>query len=671
MDTRHLDLLRHVPVFAVRSLLLPHVPAETNLKGMRGTELIALVNNTPAIIPKMAEELYEEYRYGGRASFYIYLFNTIPNGAEILDVEAWNGILERIQDEESPECLFVRVLDTEPLDNGIDEIHFKYHTPFQYIETENEHPETLYELHYGFLWINQDNLYMVVMTNKESVNHILESAVNSMIGCIPASVRLPKEFINNQFAIEDISRGSWYDVLTDVSRTASADDLMEKAGDEIRHLEATSDRKAGLYRENITEDIKSKLGVYLDKGKIFLTKTVSASSLRKWMYSRLHPLILQLQHLPPEDVITMTTEALPPELDLSETGEILFREIASDIVKKRRNLDRTIRISTQPGRLYSSLKTHFIKPQLTIYCEECSSVSAGYCPSCGTGEMDAGKILKCRDCGKEVSGANSKLICIAGHVVNVAYPETKLVLRPKYAMQVEIAKLILRDAHEEFNIEEEFFWIDSFELKYRINRQKVEFLPDDIDEYRALPLIEDVADIWDRALRKVIATKEKCDTNKGSPRTEDCLQCYNQNLGRLCIPKIFRALSPTFSPTPHGGSEYGDIPIDIHLRGQRKSFIGLAKTDQTTRLSNNTERPNKKADDWVAQIIRQAIRDQTVEIFGLVNPKPLNQEFKATVRLVAKMDDKPFIIFGRDELTRMLCAILRNPVHEQLARNVL
>jgi hypothetical protein len=145
-----------------------------------------------------------------------------------------------------------------------------------------------------------------------------------------------------------------------------------------------------------------------------------------------------------------------------------------------------------------------------------------------------------------------------------------------------------------------------------------------------------------------------------------------QNLEWLCIPKLFRALVPAFSPTPHGGSEFGDIAIDIHIRGQRKSFIGIAKTDKTSRLRNYVEEPIlKKSDAWIAQIIRQAIRDQAVEVFGLVNPRPLNQEFKATVRLVAKLDSKPFIVFGRDDLTRMLCVMLRDPVHEQLARAVL
>ncbi len=671
MEARYLDMLQHVPVFAVRTLLTGNIPSDVNLKGMRGSELIDLVDRTPTITSDMVEVLYEEYRYGGRASFYLYLFKNIPNGTNILDIGTWNSVLENLQDTDSSDCLSVTVLDIEQLEQDIDEIHFKYITPYNYIDITNEHPEMVYEVNYGFIWINQPNLYMVVMTKRETVNGVIETAVNNILGCSPSPVRLPRTFVNDQFPIEDISRGSWYDVKNDVSRTTSGEDLMEKVGDEIRQLEESSDRVAGLYREQITSRIKSKLGVHLEKGKIFLTKTISASLLRTWMYSRLHPLILRLQQLPPEDVILMSTDPLPEGMDLSARGEMLFREIASNIVRKRRNPDRVVRISTQPAKVYASLKDYFIDPQVHIFCEDCGSSSAAYCPDCETEELKLDRdVLKCPNCNIEISGAHSRVKCLAGHEIIVMNPESKLSLIPKFALQDEVARIIARDTHELFNVDEEFFWIDSVELKYLLNRHQVEYLPEDIDEFRNLPSREAFADIWDRASRKINTTKEKCEVNHSNPRALDCQQCFEQNLGRLCIPKLFRALVPDFSPTPHGGSEYGDIPIDVHLRGNRKSFIGIAKTDQTTRWKNDVEVPNKKADDWIAQIIRQAIRDQTVEIFSLVNPRPLNQEFKATVRLVAKMDNKPFVVFGRDDLTRMLCAMMRDPLHQQLERTI-
>lgn len=54
------------------------------------------------------------------------------------------------------------------------------------------------------------------------------------------------------------------------------------------------------------------------------------------------------------------------------------------------------------------------------------------------------------------------------------------------------------------------------------------------------------------------------------------------------------------------------------------------------------------------------------ETFGLIDPKPLNADFRDTVRMLAKMDEKPFVVFGQDELTQMFCSMLLNEDHRTL-----
>ncbi len=256
--------------------------------------------------------------------------------------------------------------------------------------------------------------------------------------------------------------------------------------------------------------------------------------------------------------------------------------------------------------------------------------------------------------------------CLAGHDVLIQNPESKLILKPKSNMQAAVARLII-DVHEAYNEQEEFFWIDSIELMYKRNDQHIEFLPVDIDEFRLLPTRNIVpVELWASATRKIAELGEKCSHNRNNPTVADCLECNQRNLGRLCIPKVFRALSPTYYPTPHGGSEYGDVAFTISIHGVRKSFIGLAKTIETTTRRGGTEKPNQNAEKWTYQILRQGIRDQAVETFGLIDPKPLNAEFRDTVRMLAKMDGKPFVVFGQEELTRMLCSMLLDNNHSQL-----
>jgi hypothetical protein len=632
---------------------------------MNRTDLITLVDQTPDITSAQVDELYEDYRYGGRASFYIFIFRAQPGAADPLDVDAWNAILEDLQDSDAPDYLAVKALDTAPLHNHIDEIHFNFRTSHQYEEVENGNLETVLELNHVFLWINKISLYMVVMTRREEINNLLIKATNILLNCIPVPVKLSKSFVNNQFPLEDISRGSWYDVDKDISWTASGEDLMNKQGDDVRRLEENNERVAGLYKERISDTIQSKLGVHLEKGKIYLTRTIRASILKNWVSTRLHTLILEMQNLPPEDVIYLSPESLE-ELNLTGTAQAFFQEIASGILKKRQNPERQIKISAQPARIYSSLRSYFIKPVVSIFCEECETKSLAYCSQCGWGEYELiGTILRCNVCGNEVSGM-ATLRCMAGHDILIQNPENKLILKPKSNMQVAIARLI-RDANEVYNEREEFFWIDSTELFYKRNDQKIEFLPDEIDEYSSLPLRDNIpVDLWDRATKCVIKMGEKCAYNNNNPTAADCIDCNQRNLGRLCIPKVFRSLSPNFFPTPHGGSEYGDIAITITINGTRKSFIGLAKTIDTTAKRGGVEKPNQNAEKWIYQILGQAIRDQAVETFGLIDPKPINAEFRDTVRMLAKMDEKPFIVFGQDEITRMLCSMLLDNAHHNL-----
>ncbi|MHB0966132.1 MAG: hypothetical protein ACYC36_06715 [Bellilinea sp.] len=665
MEAIYLDMLKRVPVFAVRYLLSSHVPPDINLKSMNRAELITRVDQIPAITPDMVEELYEDYRYGGRASFYLYLFKAHPNQADPLDVDSWNVILEDLQDENTPDYLAVKVIDTIPLDNGIDEIHINFRTSHQYEEVENGNLESIFELNHGFLWINMNSLYMVVMTRREEINNIIERTVHRLLNCIPVPVKLPKTFVNNQFPLEDISRGSWYDVEKDVSWTASGEDLMRKQGNEVRRLEENNERVAGLYSEQISQTIRSKLGVHLEKGKIYLTSTIRASALKTWMSTRLHTLILELQNLPPEDMIYLSSDTLN-DLSLTSPAENFFQEIASGILKKRKNPEKQIKISVQPARLYSSLRSYFNKPLVSIFCDVCGTRSGAVCTQCGSGEHESnGGTLRCNNCGNEVSG-EATVRCTAGHNIRIQNPERKLILKPKLNMQLAVARFI-RGVGETYNDREEFFWIDSIELMYKSNDHQVEFLPDDIDEYRLLPKRNIVPDeLWDSAMQKVTKLGEKCSYNGNNPTAADCLECNQRNLARLCIPKVFRTLSSSYYPTPHGGSEYGDVSMTISIKGARKSFIGLAKTIETTTRRGGVERPNQNADKWTNQILRQAIRDQAVETFGLIDPRPLNAEFRDIVRMLAKMDDKPFVIFGHEELTRMLCSMLLTEDHRSL-----
>ena len=672
----NLDKLRHVPVFAVRELLKTVLGEAVPISGRTGEELIELAAETPKITERVIDELFEEFRYGGRASFYIYLFFGEPEIDNVPNVLLWNATLADIQaDDDKEGDLTVEVCDTETLEQGIVEVRYKYQTVHEYIEPENELPASVSELNFGFLWLNLDNRYIVIMSKYDKVNSIIVDAVHSLIGCQPSPVRLPRRFVNTHFQLEDIRRGSWYDGRTRIRRSIAGDALLDMARNEVLERDQESERTAALYNERVRDDLESKLGIHLKKGKIYLTRTIRASDLRQWMYSRLHPLILHLQGLSPAQAVRVSSAPLP-QLGLSGRGEGFFREIVGGILMKQQDRDDPVRLGAGDNEVFASMRRYFLDPEPSFFCAVCEEISPICCPKCGGDNVSSySRHLKCRDCGEKLSGPRAEVQCLRGHPSEVDRPETQLVLRPNYNLQQEVARFINSETEANFNPDEEFFWVDSTEMQYTRNAVQTVFLPNELEEFAALPAHNEIPDaLWEKALDLVHKMKEKCKIDlpehRGQPRRVDCEQCYEQNLNRLCIPKLFRALDSDFMPLPHGGMEFGDAGLSITIGGTSKMFIGIAKSAYPRKplAEQQITHSDQMANEILQQTVRQALKDQRVEVFGIVTPRPLHPEFQGSIRMLSKMGQKPVVFFGHEDLTRMCCALLMDPAHQSLGQ---
>jgi hypothetical protein len=669
----NLDKLRHVPVFAVRDLLKIVLRDAAPLTGRTGEELIELAAERPEITEQAIDDLFEEFRYGGRASFYIYLLFGEPQIDLVPNVLIWNATLTDIQADDEKENLRVEVCDIEALEWGIVEVRYKYQTVYEYIDPETELPASVSELNFGFLGLDLDNRYVVIMSKYDKVNSIMIEAVHTLTGCQPSPVRLSKGFVNTHFHLEDIRRGSWYDGRTRIRRSIAGDDLLAIAGSEVLEQDQESERTAALYNERVRDDLESRLGIHLKRGKIYLTRTIRASDLRQWMYARLHPLILHLQGLSPAEAVRVSGAPLP-QLVFSGRGEGFFREIVSGILMKQQNRDELVRLSAGDNEVFASMRRYFLDPEPFFFCEVCEETSPICCPECGGDDVGAySRYLKCRDCGETLSGPRVEVQCLRGHTSEMDRPEAQLVLRPNYNMQQEVARFINSDTKANFNPDEEFFWIDSTELQYTRNAVQAVFLPDELEEFAALPARNELPDaLWEEALDLVHKMKEKCKIDlpehRGQPRRVDCEQCYEQNLGRLCIPKLFRALDSDFMPLPHGGMEFGDAGLSITIGGTSKMFIGIAKSAYPRKpiADQQITHSDPMANEILQQTVRQALKDQRVEVFGIATPRPLHPEFQGSIRMLSKMGLKPVVFFGHEDLTRMCCALLMDPIHQSL-----
>jgi hypothetical protein len=659
-EPEYFNILQHVPVFAILTLLKRVVGNDARFNNMSGEELIQEVRHTPDISEEDVRRLFEEYRYGGRACFYIYLFLSNPEVEQIPQVDDWNRVLaEVVQQVDGGEDIDITVKDIQQLREHIVEIRFKYQTVHKFIEPEFESATSVAELEYGFLWLNLHDLYMVLMVKEEAVSPIIERAVNALTRCIPLHVRLTKEFVRQNFNDEDLTGLSTTDPKNKISQRLSGDNLYGIMREEINESFENKDTRGGRYKEEIREGLESQLGLQLSKGKIYLTKTLSTTYLRLWMYNRLHPLILALKNAEPAQAVQMLTEPID-ELDLEITGENIFREIAGGIIELRDHPDGVKALGYKTGQLVSNLRQYFFPPDTQIFCEECGMGSKVLCVACESDNIKAfTKGFECRNCGHTSLVPDARAKCIEGHEIFVPNPEECLVLTPKSTLLQTVTGYIRERTGIPVNPEEEFFWIDVAGLHYARNTNQYYFLPEDFDEVRRLPRADDIPQgEWRQLLQQVQSMKEKCRLNRNNPTKEQCIACDAHDTKNMCIPKLFMSLSADFSPAPHGGAEFGDVGMQLTLQGRARTFLGMAKSKGEKIGEGKVTHSSSLGKEWVSQIVRQALNDNRVEVFGIITPKTLDPEYFASIKLLAGKSNKPFVYFGEDVLTRMFYSLV-------------
>lgn len=187
----NLARLYHLPVFALRDLLQSRDPGR-KLGHLCQSELVGEADRMPAITEADVEELYENYRYGRRLSFYLYL---LPNGLAEPDIEEFQGALDDLAElnhlnladkiavdidyeaDTSPNQVIL--LDEEDLD-GVREIRFRYCIARHFLNADEQLDHVL-ETRYGFLWLDLDLGYLAILSRDERVNGLLTRALSNCL----------------------------------------------------------------------------------------------------------------------------------------------------------------------------------------------------------------------------------------------------------------------------------------------------------------------------------------------------------------------------------------------------------------------------------------------------------------------------------------------------------
>jgi hypothetical protein len=490
----NLGKLYHLPVFALRELLESRVSGR-KFGHLRQGELMREVDQTPAVTEADVDELYENYRYGRRLSFYLYL---LPGGLTKPRTEEFQTALHELADTDRPGLLDVIasgadyeadsspnqviLLDEEDL-NGIHEIRFRYSIVHRFVNVDDELDQVL-EARYGFLWLDVDLGYLAILSRDERVNGLLTRALSKCLQAIPLPIRFPREVLDQHFSIEKAKRLAYYDPGTGVRRSISGQGLWQKLEDEIVAREQQYARPGSLYDEEVADGVTSGLGVASRKGKIYLTKTLPTSLVRAWARQRLPDLVRDVKGLRASrpDFFSRSTESIN-RMRLPAAGKAAITSIVGALLQTEREDLTSLGLSRTALAIYEALAGKYFSPYLRSQCGECDE-TAELCPYCESPSLDLGEQhVTCRGCGATISDDESVVLrCMNGHVTSVPQEEA-FSIAPNHWLQKRMAR-IFAEIGQSWSKTDDYFHIEGSTL-YRLKRGRIstEKLPQLVQNY--------------------------------------------------------------------------------------------------------------------------------------------------------------------------------------------
>ena len=490
----NLRKLYHLPVFALREMLESRVSGR-KLGHLRQGELVREADKAPAITEADVEDLYENYRYGRRLSFYLYL---LPSDLAEPGIEKVQSVLDELAEMNRPGLLDkiaansgyeadtspnqIILLDEEDLD-GTREIRFRYYITHRFVNAD-EQMDQVFETRYGFLWLDLSLGYLAILSRDERMNSLLTRALSECLQAIPLPIRFPREVLDQHFSIEKVKRLAYYDPSSGVRRSISGRGLWQKFEDEIVAREQQYTRPGSLYEEEVADGVISGLGVASSKGKIYLTKTLPTSLVRTWARQRLPDLVRDVKDLKADrpDFFNRSIETIN-RMRLSPAGKAAIIGVVEALLQTGREELTSQSLPQAALAIYKALAGKYFTPYLRAQCSECDE-TAELCPYCESQALDFGEQhVTCKECGAIISDDESvALRCMNGHITSVPQAEA-FSIAPNHWLQKRMAR-IFAEIGQSWSKQDDYFHIEGSTL-YRLKRgeNSIKGLPQLVQNY--------------------------------------------------------------------------------------------------------------------------------------------------------------------------------------------
>lgn len=606
-------------------------------------QLIKLIESTTLFSDEDINNAYELYRYGLKPGFT--LFSISSKYQEISKTKIVQKIKEYLasvvyDEEESYKNL--RYKTESEIDQNVIEYDFTYLSKYNYL-SEQEEPKFIYELEECYVWISAESLFVAIKNAPTRITNIIKKMMADILHTKLNNIKINKKLVNEIFGEENIKKGTFVKANASVDEaekiTIADSKFAEKKS--VRAGVSSYDMTSSYLSENIDENFNSTLGVNCNQGKIYLTRNVNATMFRTWSIKRIKDIIVFLNN----KENTMDFEIFKAKNIMDNPiwaksklkNKIIEKIIYAVYVCVKNNLE-TYAIDEDILEIRRNLD-EYLYDKLLMNCDRCEEISFPSC-LCGSHKLTLTKNneVLCCDCGKTIN----KLVCDEGHERSGFLVEEMLTLLPSAEFILKIVEVL----NDTFNINfSGYFNITDGSISV-FEKPKGELVNlKDIKELNEIASIEINETDYDDFLKDLKGLNEKC----RSSYNKDCNRCHLSNKN-CCIMKLF-CTYPSYRPSPHNASEFGDVHFPITLNGKTVELVGVAKSaiskKETLTSSENAARE-------MLQQILTITHDKRVGAIAAICPMRFHDQLQQEIAYISKITGTPILIMDDMFMARQL-----------------
>lgn len=619
--------------------------------------LIELIEISPEIYPQTIDAAYEKYRYGLKPGFTLFWAkrsNNIAFDKDSLEAKIKEFVTSQKygEDDKYKNLEFVSIMEF----GGIYEISLSYLQKFNYINEVGEFTY-IYMMKECFVWVGIDKNFIAINNMPEVLINALKRLFSKLYSADITNIKITSKLLEKVFPSEKAKRVTRHNANppeNQLEKITFADQNLGDKKDCIPDGYEDYDITNTQYVEDIDENTTGTLGVNCNKGKMYLSKSLTSSQFRAWSTRRIDNIISFFQNS--SDVTLETISGFNMFSSSSwdgikQSSIPILNEIALAIITcKKSNID-SYPVSFDLYKAYIELSNKFYE-KVYCLCDSCEETSIPSCPDCGGTHFTITKKspakIVCNDCGK-AQGGPFVFDCENGHTNTVAdiNDAISLIATDDFIEQL-LATIKLYYPDIVFD-HKEYFCLNNGSLTILRSPNYEKLKASDIQEFAPIvnrQLIHS-PDMLQSSLKQL---KEKCP----HPTNDKCSQCRNRMISNIndvqCILKLFEDFEG-YTPQPHQGHEFGDVSMLLTYNGRNLTFLGAAK-------SVNLHTPKiTKASNTGREIIQQVIdafNDNRAEIIGVIYPDMIDDQLKYLLFHEAKIHNKKFVILDKEFMLHLL-----------------